>query len=310
MLKWLLENLKAGGVMYSKELITFISVAEQGSFLKASKELYITPASVMNQMNKLEADIGVKLIERTNQGTQLTAAGRSVYKDAKKIIKQAETAVIHARQIAGNEKRAICIGTSILRPCKMLIDLWAKIDDGTLPVTIRIVPFDDSPAGMEAMLETLGKEIDCFVSPCDSLTWRAQYNILVLRQGECCIAVPRKHRLAKKERLRWNDLDGETLMLVQRGNSPVLNRLHDEIETKHPKISIVDIPHFYDTDIFNECEQSGCIMETLDIWKDVHPSIITLPMEWDYTMPYGIVYAKQPSKQLQEFVNIIQNNLE
>lgn len=210
--------------MYSKELITFISVAEQGSFLKASKELYITPASVMNQMNKLEADIGVKLIERTNQGTQLTAAGRSVYKDAKKIIKQAETAVIHARQIAGNEKKAICIGTSILRPCKMLIDLWAKIDDGTLPVTIRIVPFDDSPTGMEAMLETLGKEIDCFVSPCDSLM--------------------------------WNDLDGETLMLVKRGNSPVLNRLHDEIETKHPKINIVDIPHFYDTDIFNECEQS------------------------------------------------------
>lgn len=296
--------------MYSKELVTFVSVAEQGSFLKASKELYITPASVMNQMNKLETDIGVKLIDRTNQGTQLTAAGRSVYKDAKKLIKQAEAAIARARQIEGQEKQAICIGTSILRPCKMLMDLWAKIDDGTLPVTIRIVPFDDSPAGMEAMLETLGKEIDCFVSPCDSLTWRAQYNILVLRHGECCIAVPRKHRLAKKERLCWEDLDGETFMLVKRGNSPVLNRLHDEIETKHPEIEIIDIPHFYDTNIFNECEQTGCIMETLDIWKDVHPSIITIPMEWDYKMPYGIVYAKQPSKQLQDFINIIQNSLD
>lgn len=295
--------------MYRKELTTFISVAEQGSFLKASKELYITPASVMNQMNKLETDIGVKLIERTNQGTQLTAAGRSVYKDAKKIIKQAETAVIRARQIAGNEKKTICIGTSILRPCKTLIDLWAEVDDGTLPVTIRIVPFDDSPAGMDAMLETLGKEIDCFVSPCDSLAWQEQYNILALRQGKCCIAVPRKHRLAKKECLHWNDLDGETLMLVKRGNSPVLNRLHDEIESNHPEIGIVDIPHFYDTDIFNECEQTGCMMETLDIWKDVHPSIITIPMEWDYTMPYGIVYAKQPSEQMRKFIRIIQKNL-
>ncbi len=70
--------------MYSRELTTFIAVADQGSFLKASKELYITPASVMNQINKLESLIGVKLIERTNQGTQLTAAGRSIYKDAKK----------------------------------------------------------------------------------------------------------------------------------------------------------------------------------------------------------------------------------
>lgn len=50
-------------------------------------------------------------------------------------------------------------------------------------------------------------------------------------------------------------------------------------------------------------------METLDIWKDVHPSIITIPMEWDYTMPYGIVYAKQPSEQMRKFIRIIQQNL-
>ena len=295
--------------MYSKELATFISVVEQGSFLKASKELYITAASVMNQMNKLEANVGVKLIERTSQGTQLTAAGRSFYKDAKKIIKQSEQAIARTRQIAKNEKQAIRIGTSILRPCKMLVDLWSEIDDGTLPVTIRIVPFDDSPASMEKMLETLGKEIDCFVGPCDSLTWKEKYNILVLKQGELCIAVPRKHRLAKKEKLQWNDLDGENLMLVKRGDSPELNRLRDEIETKHPNISILDISHFYDTNVFNECEQTGCSMETLDIWKDVHPSIVTIPMEWEYKTYYGIVYAKQPSEPMQAFINIIQNTL-
>ncbi|MCM1098769.1 MAG: LysR family transcriptional regulator [Ruminococcus flavefaciens] len=295
--------------MYSRELTTFISVAEQGSFLKASKELYLTAASVMNQINKLEANVGVRLLERTSQGTQLTAAGHSFYKDAKKIIKQSEQAIARTRQIAKKEKQAIRIGTSILRPCKMLVDLWSGIDDGTLPVTIRIIPFDDSPASMEKMLETLGREIDCFVGPCASLSWEERYNILVLKQGECCIAVPRKHRLAKKEKLGWRDLDGESLMLVKRGDSPIMNRLRDEIETKHPKINILDIPHFYDTNIFNECEQTGCIMETLDIWKDVHPSIVTIPMEWEYKMPYGIVYAKQPSEQMQTFIRIIQDNL-
>ncbi|MBD5471204.1 MAG: LysR family transcriptional regulator [Lachnospiraceae bacterium] len=295
--------------MYSKELTTFISVVEQGSFLKASKELYITAASVMNRINKLEASVGVKLIERTGQGTQLTAAGRSFYKDAKKIIKQSEQAIARTRQIAKNEKQAIRIGTSILRPCKMLVDLWSELDDGTLPVTIRIVPFDDSPESMEKMLETLGKEIDCFVGPCDSLTWKERYNILVLKQGECCIAVPRKHRLAKKDKLQWSDLDGENLMLVKRGDSPVLDRLRDEIKTKHSNIRILDISHFYDTNVFNECEQTGCIMETLDIWKDVHPSIVTIPIEWGYKVPYGIVYAKQLSEPMQAFIDIIQNTL-
>ena len=99
-------------------------------------------------------------------------------------------------------------------------------------------------------------------------------------------------------------------MLVKRGDSPELNRLRDEIETKHPNIGILDIPHFYDTNVFNECEQAGCIMETLDIWKDVHPSIVTIPMEWEYKTYYGIVYAKQPSEPMQAFINIIQNNLD
>lgn len=292
--------------MYSRELTTFLAVAEHGSFLKASKELYITPASVMNQINKLESLVGVQLIVRTNQGTQLTAAGRSLYKDAKKIIRQSEQAIARARQIAKDEQQAIRVGTSILRPCKTLVDLWSRIDDGTLPVTIHIVPFDDSPTSMEIMLDSLGKEIDCFVGPCDSLTWRERYNILPLEPVHCCIAVPRKHPLSKKEMLRWSDLDGETMMVVKRGDSPVLNRLRDEIEEQHPLITLMDTPHFYDTSVFNECEQMGCVMETLDIWKDVHPSLVTIPVEWEYTMPYGIVYAKNPSHAAKNFIQMIQ----
>ena len=295
--------------MYSRELTTFIAVADQGSFLKASKELYITPASVMNQINKLESLIGVKLIERTNQGTQLTAAGRSIYKDAKKIIKQSEQAIARARQIANDEQQAIRVGTSILRPCKTLVDLWSGIDDGTLPVAIHIVPFDDSPVSMETMLDSLGREIDCFVGPCDSLTWKERYNIFSLKPVNCCIAVPRMHKLSKKKKLTWSDLEGETFMLVKRGDSPVLNKMRDEIETKHLQITLLDTPHFYDIGVFNEFEQMGCVMETLDIWKDVHPSIVTIPMEWDYEMPYGIVYAKNPSGAMQTFIHTLQKHL-
>ena len=295
--------------MYSRELYTFVIAVENGSFLSASKELFITPASVMNQINKFESQIGIKLIERTNQGITLTSAGRSIYKEAKRIIKISDHAISKAKQIAMNEQRIINVGTSILRPCKMLVDLWSEIDDETLPVTIHIVPFDDTPAGMDTMLSSLGKDIDCFVGPCDSITWKENYNILHIKNGKCEIAVPRKHKLAKKESLCWNDLDGEAIMLVKRGESPTLNKMRDEIETNHPQITIIDAPHFYDTNIFNECEQTGCLMETLDIWKDVHPSIVSIPMKWDYTMPYGIIYAKHPSEIVESFIKKISINL-
>ena len=293
--------------MYNRELVTLITVADQGSFLKAAQELYTTPASVMNQMNKLERLVGVKLIERTNQGTHLTAAGRSIYQDAKQMIEFAEAAVKKARELAASEQNVVRLGTSLMRPCKRLIELWSEIGDGNQPFQLRIVPFDDDPAGLDTVLSALGKQIDCFVGPCDSIEWRKQHSILLLDRLPCRVAVPRKHRLAKKKSLCWPDLDGETFMLIKRGDSTVLNRMRDDILEDHPQIRIADAPNFYDTSIFNECEQMNYLMETLDIWADIHPSLVTLPMEWDYEIPYGIVYAKKPSDTVRAFVDVIRS---
>lgn len=71
----------------------------------------------------------------------------------------------------------------------------------------------------------------------------------------------------------------------------------------------MDAPNFYDTSIFNECEQMNYLMETLDIWTDIHPSLVTLPMEWEYKISYGIVYAKKPSKAVAEFIDSIQSRM-
>ena len=289
--------------MYSRELITFITVADKGSFLKAAEVLYYTtPATVMNRINKLEQTIGIKLFERTNQGVILTAAGQSLYEDAKKIIEMSESAIARAKEIAKSEQAVIRVGTSILRPCKKLVDLWSQIDDGSLPFRINIVPIADEPSSLD---NALLKQIDCFVSPCDATDWQEKFNILLLEHIPCRIAVPRKHRLAKKSSLCWADLDGENFMIIKQGLSPILDEMRSEIQSKHPNVKIIDAPSRYDTPIFNECEQKNYLMETLDIWKDVHPSLITLPMDWDYKMPYGVVYAQNPTPAVQSFIEKI-----
>lgn len=293
--------------MYIRELNTFITVAEQGSFLKAAQQLYTTPASVMNQMNKLERIVGVPLFVRTNQGTSLTAAGHSVYRDAKQMIDFAQEAVRKARHIAGSGQNQIRIGTSILRPCKRLVDLWNDIDGKNLAFQICIVPFDDDPAGIASVFSSSGKQIDCLIAPCDSVEWQAKYHILILEKLPCRIAVPRKHRLSGKKTLCWHDLDGEHLIIGRRGDSPVLDFMWDDILTNHPNIHIVDIPNRYDTSVFNQCEQMNYLLATLDIWADIHPSFVTLPMDWEYEIPYGIVWKKNASKSVTDFIKLIRH---
>ena len=98
-------------------------------------------------------------------------------------------------------------------------------------------------------------------------------------------------------------------MVLRRGDSAVLDQIRDDILENHPLIRIADVPNFYDTSIFNECEQMNYVMETLDIWADIHPSLITLPMEWEYEIPYGIVYAKKPSKSVMAFIDVVKERL-
>ncbi len=219
--------------MYNPQIETLIEVADAGSFSKAAEKMYITSVSVMNQINSLEKRVGVKLFERTNHGVVLTEAGQSLCHDARQMIAASDTAIQKARQIAGIGQSVIRIGTSIMRPCKRLMDLWAKADDGTQPFQIKIIPFEDNPASISAMLKSLGNEIDCFVSPCDSATWKKSYNVYPLGSCKCCIAVSHRHRLAKREHLDWSDMEGETLMLIKHGG--ILHfRPH---ERRNPKLT-------------------------------------------------------------------------
>ena len=50
--------------MRDKLLAAFITAAERGSFAKAAESMLLTSASVMNQINALEAEVGARLFER------------------------------------------------------------------------------------------------------------------------------------------------------------------------------------------------------------------------------------------------------
>ena len=95
--------------MYNKQLLTVITVADSGSFAKASKKLYISTVSVMKQINALESSMGFQLLRRTNQGVSLTSAGQSIYDDAKEMIRFSQKSISRAKEIASAEKKVRCV---------------------------------------------------------------------------------------------------------------------------------------------------------------------------------------------------------
>ena len=72
--------------MYNSQLTTFVQVADSGSFNKAAEALYISSTAVIKQINSLENNLGVQLFARTHRGLVVTAAGESLYQDAKYMV--------------------------------------------------------------------------------------------------------------------------------------------------------------------------------------------------------------------------------
>lgn len=134
--------------------------------------------------------------------------------------------------------------------------------------------------------------------------WLDRCNFYQLGTFQHCCAVSREHPLAQKEHLTIEDLYGQTLMMVKRGDSRVVDQIREQIE-RHPQIRIEDTPQFYDMEVFNRCAQTGNVMVTLECWRDVHPSLVTIPVEWDHAIPYGLLYAKNPSADIERFLKAV-----
>ena len=297
------------GTLLSQQLQVFLQVVDSGSFSKAAKLLFVTPASVMKHMNTLENRLGVTLLKRSNQGIELTAAGKSLYKDGKKLFTAAENAIAKAKNAELSEGISIRVGSSLLNPSKALTDLWAPFREKYPKYKFRIVPYEDTKEQILSVIASLGERIDILVGVFNSIPMLEAANYLHIGNYQLCVAVPKGHRLASRTELTLSDLYREHLMMITRGDMELLDHFHDMLKLTHPQIIVEEAGYYYDVDTFNTCEQNGTLLLTLDAWAEIHPSLITLPVKWNYKIPYGILYSKNSSAEVEKFIQIIKNNI-
>lgn len=293
--------------MYNYMLNTFIAVADCGSFTKAAGRLYISPTAVMKQMNALENHLNLKLIERTSTGVRLTAAGKVIYRDAKFMIDFSKKSVAAAAAATHAYDTTFCVGTSLLNPAKPFMDLWYRVNQSFPEYKLHLVPFEDNHEGILSEIESLGEKFDFLIGVCDSKTWMSLCSFMPLGRYKKMIAVSREHRLAQKKRVDIEDLYGETLMMVERGDSGVNDFIRNDLEKNHPQIHIEDTPQFYDLEVFNRCAQTNNVLLTIECWSQVHPGLVSIPVNWDYSIPYGLLYSHDAPEDVLRFVKTAQD---
>lgn len=293
-------------MMYNPQLDTFICVVEAGSFSKAADKLYISPPAVIKQINSLENNLGVQLFARTHRGLVVTTAGESLYQDAKYMVNYSKEAIERAKEAGNDEDDVIRVGISPMTPPQVFVELWPRIQEQYPNVKFKLVPFENTPENAREILANLGQNIDVIAGIFDeTMLELRKCNGVELSREPFCVAVALHHRLAGKKVLTPEDLKGERLLMMRKGWSCYVDALRAELTEKYPEITIADFD-FYNVDIFNRCENSNDMLLAIKSWESVHPLMKILPVEWDYKMPYGLLYAKDPSEKVEKLVRTVE----
>ncbi len=198
--------------MNLRDLRYLVAVAEHKHFGRAAEACFVSQPTLSTQIKKLEEELGVTLIERTNRQVMLTPVGERIVAQAQRVLREVSQMVHIAEEHKdpyGGEFRLGIIPTvapyllpKILGPLrKALPKLRIQLTEAQTAVLTRMVREGDLDAAVLALpLEE------------DNLKQHKLYT------ENFYFAVSRNHPKAGKKSVRLADLDNEQVLLLEDGH--------------------------------------------------------------------------------------------
>lgn len=197
--------------MELRHLRYFITVAEELNFTRAAERLHIAQPPLSQQISGLEAELGVKLFNRSKRPLQLTNAGQEFLKEARLVFTQVEQAVRVAQRASRGEVGRLVVGFN------------SSATQSVLPEILRV--FRDRFPNVELVLRELdsyhqlqslhSNQIDCgflHMQNNNDSNDNAIRSISVLKEP-LVIALPQNHPLAIQARIPLQALANESFIL-------------------------------------------------------------------------------------------------
>jgi LysR family hydrogen peroxide-inducible transcriptional activator len=195
-----------------KDLRYLVALADERHFGRAAEKSHVSQPTLSAQLKKLEDYLGVQLIERQPKRVTLTEAGEQIVARARRILEASEEVVTLARTyrdpLAGRLRAALL---PTIGP--YLLPMVAREIRKTLP-RLELQLYEYQTATMLEKLHAGELDLGVLALPVDLEGLEAR----TLYEEPFTVAVPEQHRLAKRSAIRTDDLQDETLLLLEDGH--------------------------------------------------------------------------------------------
>lgn len=231
-----------------RHLRYFITVAEELNFSRAAERLHIAQPPLSQQIQALEAELGLQLFERKKRPLKLTAAGQVFLAEARLLFPQLDRAITSAQKVSRGEVGRLVVGTNSSVANSVLPDIL-QIFRSLFPAVILVLREVTTSEQVHLLRD---RQIDIAFERLPSANGNdTTLNFLPILQEPLVIALPENHSLATQSQIPLYALADEPFVLPPPDLVPSYSQIinlccvvHRNEKYCKSKLSCVNMPKY------------------------------------------------------------------
>jgi LysR family hydrogen peroxide-inducible transcriptional activator len=189
-----------------------VALAEEEHFGRAAERCFVSQPTLSAQIKKLEEQLGVQLVERNQRRVMVTELGHEIADRARGVLNGVDEIVAVARAHQDPLAGELRVGLIPTVGPYLLPRIMARLKREFPRLRLMLLEYQT-----EELLERLSDGSLDLAVLADTIDTEA-YDSQTLYDEDFVVALPADHRLAGRRRLAIEDLDDETLLLLEEGH--------------------------------------------------------------------------------------------
>lgn len=200
--------------MELKHLTSFVAVAELLSFVRGAERLHLSQPALSGQIQRLEGDLGVRLLWRNRRMVRLTDAGAVFLEEARATLRRAELAADRTQRVARGETGRLRIGFVSSAAIELVPGIVVAFRRQHPNVRLDLLNF--RTARQVKLLLANKLDIGFVRLP----VGEPELKLRIVGREPFVIVLPKDHRLAGEEHVHLSQLQGDKFVAYGRKWAP------------------------------------------------------------------------------------------